>query len=270
MRERGAGFDHSILNQTAHRPWPMPSGPWVMTQTWHDLLFAHWPVSAAQLRAKVPSDFTLDLFDGSAWLGIVPFRMTNVAPRGVPALPCVSDFLELNVRTYVRVGDEPGIYFFSLDASSALAVHTARTMLNLPYFTASMSMNADDGVVRYDSRRDAFRGDAEFHATYSPLGAPFEAKGGSLEYFLTERYCFYNLNHHEEPYRLDIHHPPWPLRAAKAELSLNTMADVHGITLPDEPPLLHFVDRQDMVAWMPLSLVRRTDFALQPSIESEG
>jgi hypothetical protein len=264
------GFDYDILKHTAHRPWPMPNGPWVMTQTWHDLLFAHWPVNAAQLRAKVPADFTIDLFDGSAWLGIVPFHMTNVVPRGVPALPWVSEFPELNVRTYVRVADEPGIFFFSLDAGSALAVHAARTMLNLPYFTASMTVAPDGGTVDYQSRRDGAGADAEFRAIYGPDGPTFTATPGSLEYFLTERYCFYNLNHHGEPYRLDIHHPPWPLRPARAEFSVNTMAEVHGIVLPDEPPLLHFVDRQDTVAWMPLSLVRRMDFAVQPSMESEG
>jgi len=264
------GFDYDILKQTAHRPWPMPNGPWVMTQTWHDLLFAHWRVSAAQIRAKVPADFTIDLFDGSAWLGIVPFQMTNVAPRGVPALPWVSEFPELNVRTYVRVADEPGIFFFSLDAGSALAVHAARTMLNLPYFTASMVVSSNRDAIHYESRRDGVGADAEFRATYAPEGPTFVASPGSLEYFLTERYCFYNLNHHGEPYRLDIHHPPWPLRLARAEFNVNTMAHVHGIALPDEPPLLHFADRQDMVAWMPLSLVRRTDFALQPSMETEG
>jgi uncharacterized protein len=241
-----------------------------MTQSWHDLLFAHWPVNPAELRARVPSEFTLDLFEGSAWLGIVPFRMTNVAPRGVPALPWVSEFSELNVRTYVRVADEPGIFFFSLDAGNALAVHAARTMLNLPCFTASMSVSEDKGVVEYESRRDACRGAAEFHATYGPAGTPFAAKRGSLEYFLTERYCLYNVNHHDEPYRLDIHHLPWRLRPARADVAANTMAEVHGINLPDEPPLLYFVDRQDMVAWMPLSLVRRTDFALHPSMESES
>lgn len=264
------GFDYSILKQTAHRPWPMPTGPWVMTQTWHDLLFAHWPVNASQLRAKIPQDFTLDLFDGSAWLGIVPFYMTNVGPRAVPALPWVSEFAELNVRTYVRVADDPGIFFFSLDAGSALAVHAARTMLNLPYFTAEMSVRSDDGTIQYDSRRDGFGPDAEFSASYAPTGPPSAAQPGSLEYFLTERYCLYNLNHHDEPYRLDIHHPPWLLRPARAEFRVNSMADVQGIKLPDEPPVLHLVDRQDMVAWMPMSLVRRTDLALQPSVESEG
>jgi len=196
--------------------------------------------------------------------------MTNVKPRGVPALPWVSEFPELNVRTYVRVADEPGIFFFSLDAGSALAVHAARTMLNLPYFTASMSVAKEDGVVQYESCRDTSRGEAEFRARYSPAGPPSVAAPGSLEYFLTERYCLYNLNHHDEPYRLDIHHLPWPLRPATAEFSVNTMAAAHGIALPDEPPLLHYVDRQDTVAWMPLSLVRRMDLALQPSMEAEG
>ena len=102
-------FDHAILNATAHRPWPMPSGPWVMSQTWHDLLFAHWPVDKEALRALVPSRFELDLFEGEAWVGVVPFHMTNVAPRFVPALPWVSAFPELNVRTYVRVDGKPGV-----------------------------------------------------------------------------------------------------------------------------------------------------------------
>ena len=133
-------FNRRILDEIAHRPWALPDRPWVMTQTWHDLLFAHWPVHAPALRDKVPAAFELDLFDGTCWLGIVPFRMTNVAPRGVPSMPWISEFPELNVRTYVRVGDKPGVYFFSLDAASAVAVRTARTLLNLPYYAADMKV----------------------------------------------------------------------------------------------------------------------------------
>src|SRR5512145_2275490 len=106
-------FDYEVVKLAAHRPWPLPNTPWVMTQTWHDLLFAHWPVERAQLRGVVPSVFELDLFDGEAWVGIVPIHMTNVAPRFIPALPLISSFPELNVRTYVRVGDQAGVYFFS-------------------------------------------------------------------------------------------------------------------------------------------------------------
>jgi len=107
-----------------------------MTQSWHNLLFAHWPVDAALLRRRMPPGLPLDLYDGQAWIGVVPFRMTNVSPRFVPALPWMSEFAEVNVRTYVTVGAKPGVYFFSLDAENALAVAAARSLLHLPYFTA--------------------------------------------------------------------------------------------------------------------------------------
>jgi uncharacterized protein YqjF (DUF2071 family) len=245
-------FNRAILNQVGHRPWPMPVGPWVMTQTWHDLLFAHWPVAAGVLRKHVPPEFALDVFDGTGWLGIVPFHMTNMAPRGVPSLPWISEFPELNVRTYVRVNERPGIYFFSLDAGSALAVQAARSLLNLPYYSAAMRVrrNADD--IEYDSRRN--EDSATFRARYRPVGPPFEAASGSLEHFLTERYCLYNLDHRGGPYRLDIHHPPWSLQLAEAQFARNTMACATRLSLPDGKPLLHFARRQDMVAWTPTSV----------------
>jgi uncharacterized protein YqjF (DUF2071 family) len=246
-------FNARIVEEVAHRPWTMPDRPWVMTQTWHDLLFAHWPVDRSQLRSKVPAAFELDLFNGDAWIGIVPFHMTNVAPRGVPSLPWVSEFPELNVRTYVRVGDRAGIYFFSLDAGSALAVQAARTLLNLPYHSASMAVSRTGTVVGYSSARHSDP-TAQFSVTYEPIGSVFVALEGSLEYFLTERYCLYHLDHRGAPYRLEIHHPPWPLQRAEAQLVRNTMAEVNGVGLPDQPPLLHFAKRQDMVAWAPSAL----------------
>ena len=221
-----------------------------MTQTWHDLLFAHWPIDARRLAAKIPPDLPLDLFEGQAWLGIVPFRMTNVAPRGVPALPGISAFPELNVRTYVRVGDRPGVFFFSLDAGSAIAAAAARALFNLPYHAASMQVGRDGETVRYSSRRTG-SGRAELVGTYRPVGATFEARPGTLAYFLTERYCLYHIDRRGRPYRLDIHHPPWPLQMAEAALTRNSMARAAGIELPPSEPLLHFAKRQDMVAWMP-------------------
>jgi uncharacterized protein YqjF (DUF2071 family) len=214
-------------------------------------LFAHWAVPPETLRPLVPAGFEIDVFDNRAWIGIVPFYMTNVAPRFVPALPWVSEFPELNVRTYVRVGDRPGVYFFSLDAGSALAVYTARTLLNLPYHSASMTVTPGaDGIV-YESRRDAVGPPAEFRAVYRPTGDVFTPARGSLEYFLTERYCLYHVTRRGRPYRLDIHHPPWPLQPAQVEFVRNTMAEVNDLALPTEPPLLHFSLRQDMVAWPP-------------------
>jgi uncharacterized protein YqjF (DUF2071 family) len=225
-----------------------------MTQTWHDLLFAHWPVDAALLRDKVPSAFDVDRFDGTAWIGIVPFHMTNVAPRWIPALPGVSAFPELNVRTYVRVHGRPGVYFFSLDAASRFAVRAARTLLNLPYYTAAMTVRTRDGGIDYQSRRHGTHGDASLSAAYRPTGPPVTAAPGTLDYFLTERYCLFNLDRRGAPYRLDIHHPPWPLQPAAAEFVRNTMADPAGVRLPDVAPLLHFSRRQDMVAWAPMSV----------------
>lgn len=244
-------FPHGILQETAHRPWPIPGGPWLMTQTWNDLLFAHWPVDRQVLRERVPTRFDLDLFDGHAWLGVVPFHMTNVSPRLVPALPWISAFPELNVRTYVTVDGKPGVFFFSLDAGNPIAVAAAKTLLNLPYFTAKMRVRLDDdGSVWYESRRTS-PASGEFTARYRGLADRHEPHPGTLEYFLTERYCLYAVDRASRAYRLDIHHPLWTLERGDGEITLNTMAAVSEIRLPDVAPLLHFSKRQDAVCWAP-------------------
>jgi uncharacterized protein len=243
-------FDHRILKETAHRPWPLPAAPWLMTQTWHDLLFAHWAVDAAMLRERVPRALDLDLYDGRGWIGVVPFRMTNVAPRGVPGLPGLSAFLELNVRTYVRVGDKPGVFFFSLDAASRLAVGLARVMFGLPYFSASMNVHRNEGAIRYESRRkSASSHPAALEVTYRPTSDAFHAAPGTPDYFLTERYCLYTVDRKGRPHRLEIHHPPWPLQKAEAKFELLNMTRQVTLTLPEQPPLLHFARRLDVVAF---------------------
>jgi uncharacterized protein YqjF (DUF2071 family) len=242
-------FPYEILEQTAHRPWPMPDAPWIMTQTWHDLLFAHWPVDARDLQAHVPAGFPIDRFDGQAWIGVVPFHITNLAPRGVPSMPFISAFPELNVRTYVTLDGKPGVYFFSLDAGSAPAVAGARALFHLPYFTASMDVEVERTTVRYRSRRNASLPTAHFDATYRPIGPVLAPVPGTLDYFLTERYCLYTVDRRARARRLQIHHPPWPLQPAEADVRVNTMADAAGIVLPSVAPRLHFAKRQDMVGW---------------------
>ena len=246
-------FDHSIVESTSHRPWPMPRTPWLLTQSWHDLLFAHWRVEASELRRLVPAAFDLDLFDGEAWLGVVPFYMTNVGLRATPVLPWISTFAELNVRTYVRVADRPGVYFFSLDAARWLAVAAARACLNLPYYVADMTVERRGDALRYESARRTGT-PANFLATYEPASAPFIASAGSIEYFLTERYCLYHQDRRGHSYRLDIHHAPWPLQVARAAISTNTMAAASHVTLNGAPALLHFARRQDVIAWAPVSV----------------
>lgn len=244
-------FNHRILDDVSHRPWPLPSQPWIMTQTWHDLLFAHWRVDAAVLRANMPAALPPDTFDGSAWIAVVPFHMTNVAPRAVPALPWMSAFPELNVRTYVTLDGKPGVYFFSLDAGNPLAVRAARLLFGLPYYRAEMQVGVQEDTVTYFSRRTRQTGGttASLAGTYRPIGPRFRPEPGSLEYFLTERYCLYTIDRRGERRRLEIHHPPWELQIAAAEFAVNTMTAPLGVTLPDSTPLLHFAKRQDTVAF---------------------
>jgi uncharacterized protein YqjF (DUF2071 family) len=235
------------LERTTHRPWPLPDGPWLQGQTWRDLLFAHWPLPVDQLRHAVPPELPIDTFDGSAWLGITPFRVTGLRLRGTPPLPVVSSFLETNVRTYTTLGGRPGIWFLSLDAASRLAVAGARHTYRLPYFHAHMAATRDGGEIRYRTARSSSR--VSFGVSYQPVGAVVSAIPGTLEHFLTERYCLYTLDANRRVMTADIHHPPWPLQSAQAVLHENTMTAPHGISLAQPPPTLHFSLRQDVVIW---------------------
>lgn len=243
------------LEQAAHRPWPTPERRWVMAQVWHDLLFAHWPVPAATLRAHIPTPLAIDTFDGQAWLGVVPFRMSGIRLRGTPALPWLSAFPELNVRTYVVTDGKPGVWFFSLDAGNAIAVAIARAWFHLPYFRARMLCEERDGWIEYSSER-VHRGAAcgELRGRYRPTGEAFLSKRGSLEHFLTERYCLYAIDGKGRVSRGEIRHRPWALQLAEAELTRNTMAEAAGFALPAQKPLLHFAKRQDVVVWQPQRL----------------
>jgi uncharacterized protein len=239
-----------IARQTTHRTWPPPDRPWIMTQTWTELLFAHWPVSPALLRPFVPPGLELDIYVGEAWVGVIPFCIPRLAPRGAPRRIGLA-FPELNVRTYVTAGGKPGIWFFSLDAASVLAVIGARAAYHLPYFWARMRMREDAGAIDYTSRRrHPGAPEAEFAGRYRPTGPVFVSTPGSLDYWLTARYCLYAADRAGRPFRGEINHPPWPLQPANALIAANTMAAAHGIELSG-PPLLHFSRRVDMVAWWP-------------------
>jgi len=217
-----------------------------MAQVWHDLLFAHWPIPVEVMRAVVPAQLPLDLYAGSAWIGMVPFWMSGVRPRYLPPIPALSTFSELNVRTYVTVGNKPGVYFFSLDAASRLAVWGARNFFHLPYYFARMSSRSHGAWVEYQSRR--VHRTAELQCRYRPSGPAFEARPQSLEYFLTERYCLYTTVR-ERVLRCQIHHRPWSLQAAEAEIAHNSMVKASGIELPDSAPHLLFSGRQEVLIW---------------------
>ena len=232
----------SALEETEHRPWPVPERSWVMGQTWDEVLFAHYRVPVEQLRALVPEGLEVQEHSGTGWVGVTPFVVTGLRARGLLPFPFASSFRELNVRTYVTRDEKPGIWFFSLDASSQLAVEAARRLYRLPYFRAEMSVQRRGGELLYECSRGAGKA---FSAAYRADGDVFQAEPGSLEHFLTERYCLY-AEHDDALYRADIHHRPWPLQAAAARIDLNTMPP---LKVTEEDAVVHFSARQDVVIW---------------------
>jgi uncharacterized protein YqjF (DUF2071 family) len=222
-----------------------------MAQTWSNLLFAHWPLPVEAMRRLVPSRLDIDTFDGQAWIGVVPFQMSNVRPRWLPPLPQLSYFPEMNVRTYVLHEGKPGVWFFSLDAGNPIAVAAARLTLSLPYYHARMACLRSGVVVRYASTRThggappaAFRGD------YWPTAPVFHASQGSLEEFLTRRERLFSLRSGGSVLCAEIDHVDWPLQPAAWEPRQNTLAAPLGLSL-DGPPHLLFADRLTVHVWPP-------------------
>jgi len=265
---------NDIFSNQAHRPWPLPAGPWIMAQEWCDLLFAHWPIPIETMRALVPPQLPLDTWDGHAWIGLVPFRMKGVRPRFIPALPWISAFPEFNVRTYVNVRDrgieKAGVYFFSLEAANPIAVALARSIFQLPYFHAKMALQQEGDRIHYASRR-THRGaqPAQFIGSYGPTSPIYHSTPGSFDAWLTERYALYTTGvpaiyphqtversqakTHMSPERPiyigEIHHDRWPLQEASATFQVNQITNTHGISLPAVPPILHFARHIQMVVW---------------------
>lgn len=230
-----------------------------MNMRWNTLLFAHWRVDADALRPLIPPALALDTFDGSAWIAAVPFTMSRTYPVLAPVnVPRVSDFVELNVRTYVTFDGKPGVWFFSLDAASQIAVRLARRFFFLPYMDAEMKCEVSPHPsplplgeeVRFTSYR-THRGEppAAFEATYAPCGPAFSAQPGSLEYFLTARYCLYAGDAHGNVYRGEIDHADWPLQPAQADIRCNTMTESFNVNLSRTPDHLLYVRQLDVVAW---------------------
>jgi len=246
-----SNIPRAAVTRVDHRPWPIPTGPWILRQRWFNLLFAHWPARVDQLRPLVPKALAIQEFAGSSWVGIVPFRIEGLSLRGLPDIPGLAAFPELNLRLYVEADGKPGVYFISLDAASISAVAGARAAFNLPYFHATMAATMAAGAVRFQSvrRRDP---SIRFEADYRPAGEPFEPSPGSLEYFLTERYCLYAPRRRGGVKRLEIQHPPWRLRVAEGQILQNTLASKQGVIMDERAkPLLHVADAQDVLAWTP-------------------
>jgi uncharacterized protein YqjF (DUF2071 family) len=229
--------------------------PWVMTQRWNDLLFLHYEVPAEKIRPLVPEVLALDTFRRRAWISLTPFWINHLRPPGVPSLPWISQFAELNFRTYVTYDGKPGVYFFSLDASHLSAVWGARVFYRLPYWHAAMKVKGRGGPqIEYRSKRTHGPRPAELRSSYGPVGTANRVYPGSIEHFLTERYCLYSVSG-KRLYRADIHHLPWELHTAVADLEQNTVATPAGIELPPAPDLKYFSRSIKVLVWAPERLI---------------
>lgn len=230
----------TLADRLALRERPM--GQPLLRQQWSDLLFLHWPVPAELLQPHLPPRLKIDTHDGMAWLAIVPFEMSKVRTRFTPPVPGTHRFLELNVRTYVHLDGVPGVWFFSLDATNALAVWVARTFFNLPYLRATMHMESPSADLRQFTALRTHGGapPASFRATWK-IGAPLPpAEPGSLAFFLTERYALYTSNKAQTKlYRGRIAHTQWPLNTAQVLHFESTLIEGHGLPTPAGPPVVH-------------------------------
>ncbi len=249
----GSILMNPLLEKVDHRPWPLPIGPWNMRQAWMDLLFAHWPIPSKFLRPFVPFELELEEFDGTSWIGVVPFRMEGVRFRHFH-LPWISAFPELNVRLYVRFRDKPGVYFLSLDGSNSLAAFGAWWSYHLPYYWSKVTHKTfPTGDNSPSFQVEAICGRAKpqliFKALYEPVGDLFFANPGTLEHFLTERYCLFTKQRKGSLMRVDVHHPPWPLQQAKAKIEAQDMVRPFGLLLPDQKPHLLFSPGVQTLCW---------------------
>ncbi len=241
-----------ILQDTAHRPAPLPAGPWLMTQRWEHVLFMHWPVPVQVLRKHIPPSLEIDIFEGKAWIGIVAFKVSDLKMRFLPRIPFLNRMQEVNVRTYVKCGEKHGTYFFSLDASKTAAV-LGGNLLALPYKKAKMKFK-EEKQIRFYSRRQG--NTAVFQSEYQPLSNVYTAaKPGTLTNWMIERYRLWTVRGNAL-YQGDIHHQMWRLSSAKAKVEARTLT----YFLPDlqfnNRPLLHYSPSQRALIW-PLKKVSK-------------
>ena len=213
----------------------------ILRQDWHHLLFLHWKIPADALRSALPPALTVDLFQGEAWVSLIPFTIRNSRPAFSPPIPYIGDFHEVNVRTYVRLGSRPGIYFFSLDAASWSAVLAARAAFKLPYHFARMEMRIEDALVHYHSERK-WPGPVPATCTigYKLASERLDtAKPGTIEYFLIERYTLFTESD-GVIYEAEVEHEPYRLRSGMVEKLEETLVWAAGLKHADQPPLVHY------------------------------
>lgn len=240
----------SLIKNTAHPYCSMPSKKWIMRQSWKNLIFVHWPLNPERLRMHIPPSLQIDTFNGSAWLGIVVFEMGGIYPRGLSTLSITSAFPEINVRTYVRYNEKPGVYFLSLDVGDWASLTIAKRWLHLPYHPAKISIQKLKSTFHCSSIRQSSKHEPIiYEGIHTPISEIFFPQEGSLDHWLTERYCFFSTNKKARLYCCEIHHAPWPLQLGKTEVKQNTLFSPFHIDLTGTQPITHFSKGVDSLIW---------------------
>ena len=241
----------AFLQEVAHRPWKMPKKPWVVRQDWIDLGFLHWKVDPEELRKIVPEPLEIDLFQGEAFVGVVPFRMDQVRLRFTPPVPYFSSFPEINVRTYVRYKGKSGVFFISLDAHSRMMVWQGRSTFQLPYYLAEMKHVPMENGWHYFSQRQTNQEEWVFEAKQHRKGDEYQAASNTLIHFLSERYCLYVVEPTGKVVSVDVHHKPWPIYDSSIEIKKNTMITKFSGIDPLKPDFVHASHGVECVGWWP-------------------
>lgn len=242
------------MDRTEHRPYPPPGGAWAGFQSWRHLLFLHWPVEGGIVRPYIPDGLELDTFDGQAWISVVPFRIREARARGLPPIPGFSSVDEINVRTYVRNRHgKKGVFFLKIGASKWWVAAGARMIFKLPYLSASISMQSEADrfqlKVSWDHNRGARSVTEQFDCGYRPGPEKVELKPGTLDYWLTERYCLFTAGGNGAIKIGEIHHRPWLLHPVEVDIAANTLLSDHGISLNGNPSIAAYSSRQDAILW---------------------
>ncbi len=252
----GEGSLTTMQRRLAVRKRP-PQRP-VMYQSWQELLFLHWEADAAFVQATLPSGLTVDTFDGRAWVGVVPFFMRKIQPCWSPSIPGISNFQELNCRTYVvdRQGT-PGVWFYSLDTDSRLAVWWARRFFHLPYHHARMSYEWDrqSGRVEFCSRRRGTKPSLASRFIYEPQAEPSTSVPGTLEFFLVERYVLFADGGDGRLMQGIVHHPPYEASPVAVEVFDDSLLELNGFPRTGAPPAHALLSRGVDVDVFPLQAV---------------
>lgn len=261
----------NILNDIAHRSWPLPSANWIMKQSWRNLLFIHWPIQPELLRPYIPPSLQLDIFNGSAWLSVVVFDMIGIYPRGCSSVSLTPKFSEVNVRTYVQYEGKPGVYFLSLDVGDWASLHIAKKWYRLPYYHAVTSIRKIGQTFHYESiRKGKSTTSITSKGTYTPVSDVFFSRKETLEHWLTERYCLYSTDQKANLYCGEIHHRPWPLQQTEIEITSHTLFHPYHIDVKDVQPVYHFSKGIDTLFWnikkIPLVQSHRGRINNQPTI----